>query len=96
MTAQPMITLSKIEIVGVVRNHKSPHVDEEDVPFAYQPYLQDARLGELTFYLRTQSDPKTGIFATGTALMAAVALAAALPPAMRAARTDALDALRSK
>ncbi len=37
-----------------------------------------------------------GIFAFGLALMAAVALAAALPPALRAARTDALDALRSE
>ena len=37
-----------------------------------------------------------GIFAAGTALMAIVALAAALTPAMRAARTDALDALRSE
>jgi predicted permease len=47
-----------IEIVGVVRNNKSAQVAEEDVPFVYMPYLQDARLGELTFYLRTQSDPK--------------------------------------
>ena len=212
-----------IEIVGVVRNSKAAQVDEEDVPFAYQPYLQDSKIGELTFYLRTHSDPKTlagpvraavegldaqlpiydlatlqsriedslvtqrvivllsgafgvlaavlaalgiygvlsfavaarrqeigvrmalgadpaavrnlilkevvrflliggaiglpcayalgravesilfgvkatdvGIFAVGTALMAVVALAAALPPAMRAARTDALDALRSE
>ncbi len=48
-----------IEIVGVVRNNKSAQVDEEDVPFLYMPYLQDAKLGELTFYLRTQSDPRT-------------------------------------
>jgi putative ABC transport system permease protein len=48
-----------IEIVGVVRNHKSAQVDEEDVPFAYQPYLQDDKFGELTFYLRTHSDPKS-------------------------------------
>jgi putative ABC transport system permease protein len=212
-----------IEIVGVVRNSKAAQVDEADVPFAYQPYLQDSKIGELTFSLRTHSDPKAlagtiraavqsldpqlpiydlaalqtriddslvtqrvivmlsgafgvlaavlaalgiygvlsfavaarrqeigvrmalgadpaavrslilkevvrflliggaiglpcayalaraiesilfgvkatdvGIFAVGTALMAVVALAAALPPAMRAARTDALDALRSE
>ena len=40
------------------------------------------------------NDPS--IFAFGAALMAAVAFAAALPPALKAARTDALDALRSE
>jgi putative ABC transport system permease protein len=27
------------------------------VPFMYMPYSQDARLGELTFYVRTERDP---------------------------------------
>ena len=40
------------------------------------------------------SDPS--IFVFGVALLAAVALAAGWPPAARAARTDALDALRSE
>ena len=40
------------------------------------------------------SDPS--IFAFGVALMAAVAVVAGWPPAARAARTDALDALRSE
>ena len=40
------------------------------------------------------SDPS--IFALGAALMIAVAVAAGWPPAARAARTDALDALRSE
>ena len=48
----------EIEIVGVVRNSKAAQVDEEDEPFVYLPYLQDAKIGELTFYLRTASDPK--------------------------------------
>jgi ABC-type antimicrobial peptide transport system permease subunit len=36
------------------------------------------------------------IFASGLVLMAVVALAAALPPAMRASRVNATDALRSE
>ena len=36
------------------------------------------------------------IFAMGTALLAIVALAAAYPPARRASRTNAIDALRNK
>ena len=47
------------EIVGVVGNSKSASVDEDDSPFIYTPLLQRADLGDLTFYLRTESDPKT-------------------------------------
>jgi len=46
-----------IEIVGIVRNIKNAQVTEPDVPFAYLPYLQYEKLGELTFYLRTDRDP---------------------------------------
>jgi predicted permease len=48
-----------IEIVGVVRNSKSAAVDEDDSPFVYTPLLQEDDLGALTFYLRTESDPRT-------------------------------------
>lgn len=46
-----------IEIVGVVGDSKGAGVAEEKAAFLYMPYLQDPRLGELTFYLRTQQDP---------------------------------------
>jgi predicted permease len=44
-------------IVGVVRNSKSAEVSEKDGPFLYLPYLQDTKLGELTFYVRAANDP---------------------------------------
>ncbi len=44
-------------IVGIVRNSKSAEVSEQEGPFLYLPYLQDAKLGELTFYVRAASDP---------------------------------------
>ncbi len=47
-----------VEIVGVVRNSKSASVDEDDSPFVYTPLLQRADVGEVTFYLRTEADPK--------------------------------------
>ena len=40
------------------------------------------------------SDPR--IFAVGAVLMAAVSFAAAWPPALRAGRTDPMDALRNE
>jgi predicted permease len=46
-----------VEIVGVVRNSKSAKVTEEEAAFVYLSYLQDAKLGELTFYVRAANDP---------------------------------------
>lgn len=46
-----------LEIVGVVANSKWDGPRSDIVPFMYMPYSQDARLGELTFYVRTQSPP---------------------------------------
>jgi predicted permease len=46
-----------VEIVGVVRDSKGADVGEETTPYAYLPYLQNEKLGELTFYLRTAQDP---------------------------------------
>ncbi|HKD19335.1 MAG TPA: ABC transporter permease [Thermoanaerobaculia bacterium] len=53
-----------------------------------------ARAVESILFGVRASDPS--IFALGAALMVLVALAAGWPPAARAARTDALDALRSE
>jgi predicted permease len=46
-----------VEIVGVVRNSKSAKVTEEEGPFVYLSYLQDPKLGELTYYVRAANDP---------------------------------------
>ncbi len=46
-----------IEIVGIVRDSKSAELTEKEGPFLYLPYLQDAKLGNLTFYVRTVNDP---------------------------------------
>ena len=46
-----------IEIVGIVRDAKAGRVGEEDHPFAFTPYLQDPKLGSLTFYLRGELPP---------------------------------------
>jgi len=48
-----------IEIVGVVRNAKSAAVDEDDSPFIYTPLLQRSDPADVTFYLRTETDPRT-------------------------------------
>jgi putative ABC transport system permease protein len=48
-----------IEIVGVVRDSKSATVAEKSEPFVYAPYLQDPKLGELTFYVRAAQAPET-------------------------------------
>jgi len=45
------------EIVGIVRNSKSAVVSEKEGPFVYLPYLQDEKLGELTFYVRASNNP---------------------------------------
>lgn len=47
------------EIVGVVGNSKSASVDEDDSPFIYTPLLQRPGVGDVTFYLRTEADPKS-------------------------------------
>jgi putative ABC transport system permease protein len=46
-----------ILIVGVVRDSKGSEVSEKKMPFVYTPYLQDPKLGSLTFYLRARRDP---------------------------------------
>jgi predicted permease len=48
-----------ITIVGVVRDSKAVEVTETARPFAYSPYLQDDKLGTLTFYLRTGQAPES-------------------------------------
>ena len=42
-----------IEIVGVVKDSKGSDVGEKPRAYAYTPYLQDTRLSELTFYVRS-------------------------------------------
>ena len=46
------------EIVGVVRDAKSASVDEDDSPFIYTPILQQVEPYDVTFYLRTETDPR--------------------------------------
>ena len=46
-----------VEVVGVVRNSKASEVSEPEHPFVYLPYLQDDKLGELTFYVRAEREP---------------------------------------
>jgi predicted permease len=58
-----------IEIVGVVRDSKGAQVDEKIESFVYLPWLQDPKLGQLTFYARSEADP-AGLV---TAIRAAVA-----------------------
>jgi putative ABC transport system permease protein len=48
-----------IEIVGVVRDSKGASVDEKIEPFIYMPWLQDPKLGQLTFYARSDADPSS-------------------------------------
>jgi putative ABC transport system permease protein len=47
-----------IGIVGIVRDSKAAGVAEKTEPFVYVPYLQDPRLGELTFYVRSAQAPR--------------------------------------
>ena len=47
----------EVEIVGVVKNSKHMDVRSEIRPFIYIPYAQLDDLGELTFYVRTETDP---------------------------------------
>lgn len=46
-----------IEIVGVVADSKWDGPRDTIQPFLYLPYTQDSRLGNLTFYVRTERDP---------------------------------------
>ncbi|HLW83545.1 MAG TPA: ABC transporter permease [Candidatus Acidoferrales bacterium] len=50
-------THPNIEIVGVVRNSKWDDARSDIVPFMYMPYSQNAHLGALTFYVRTEREP---------------------------------------
>lgn len=47
-----------LEIIGVVRNSKSAEVSEKELPFVYTSYLQDPNLGSLTFYVRSEQEPR--------------------------------------
>ena len=49
----------EITVVGIVRDSKSIEVTEKDHPFAFMPYLQDPKLGTLTFYVRSGQAPET-------------------------------------
>lgn len=46
-----------VEIVGIVSNSKWDGARSDIVPFMYMPYSQNAHLGALTFYVRTERDP---------------------------------------
>ncbi|HTU32871.1 MAG TPA: ABC transporter permease [Candidatus Acidoferrum sp.] len=46
-----------MEIVGVVADSKWDGPRDTIQPFLYQPYRQNPRLGNLTFYVRTEGDP---------------------------------------
>jgi predicted permease len=46
-----------IEIIGVVKDSKNTDLRQELRPFVYIPYSQDKRLGDATFYVRTNLEP---------------------------------------
>jgi ABC-type antimicrobial peptide transport system permease subunit len=46
-----------VEIVGVVQDAKYNDVKDPVPPLFFTPYMQDERLGSLTFYARTEIDP---------------------------------------
>jgi predicted permease len=48
-----------VTIVGVVRNSKTTEVTESDRPFVYLSYLQNPKLGNLTFYMRSGQKPES-------------------------------------
>jgi len=48
-----------IEIVGLVGDSKGAEVTEEPTPYAYLPYKEVSRRGELTFYLRSRAQPES-------------------------------------
>ena len=55
--AGKLYTNPPMEIVGVVANSKWDDARSDIVPFLYMPYSQDANLGHLAFYIRTERDP---------------------------------------
>ncbi|HEX5425802.1 MAG TPA: FtsX-like permease family protein, partial [Candidatus Acidoferrales bacterium] len=46
-----------MQIIGVVGDSKWDSPRSKIGPFLYEPYAQDPNLGQLCFYVRTQSDP---------------------------------------
>jgi predicted permease len=48
-----------MEIVGVVQDSHHTDVKEKPKPFFYLPYTQDKAINNLTYYVRTSSDPVT-------------------------------------
>jgi predicted permease len=58
-----------IEIVGVVRDGKASSMREAPRRFVYVPYMQDPRVGGLTYYVRSSVEPDS----FGRQLRAAVA-----------------------
>ena len=46
-----------IEIVGLVKNAKYSEVKDKVPPLFFLPYRQDPTIGDLTFYVKTASDP---------------------------------------
>jgi predicted permease len=50
-------TASQIEIVGVAGNAKYDSLREETPPTIYVPWLQEARVGQMNFEVRTVGDP---------------------------------------
>jgi predicted permease len=52
-----------IEIVGVVKDSKTATLRQEVRRFVYLPYMQEAEIGQMTFYVRARGDA-TGIGAS--------------------------------
>lgn len=52
-----------IEIVGVVKDSKHASIREKGGPFMYEPYSQNPKMGEISFYVKTKQDPAATIAA---------------------------------
>jgi len=48
-----------LEIVGVVKDSKHAEVRGDAVPFLYYPYMQNERIGNIVFYVRSAREPET-------------------------------------
>jgi predicted permease len=46
-----------LTIVGLVRDSKAASLREKTIRFAYVPYTQDERIGQMTYYVRSSVDP---------------------------------------